>query len=180
MNDEGEIPAILAGGGAPLSPAGFLKRLESLGIAHSTFEHDPVFTVEESKRMRGDLDGAHVKNLFLRNKKGAMWLVTCLEDRLVDLKWLADTLGAGRFSFARPERLMKYLGVVPGAVTTFAAIHDTTGSVRVALDGGLLRAPSINLHPLTNAMTTTIRAADLLRFLEAVGHPPKLIDFEDR
>lgn len=180
MNDESEIPAILADGGAPLSPAEFLARLETLGIAHDTFEHAPVFTVEESKQMRGDLDGAHVKNLFLRNKKGAMWLITCLEDRPVDLKWLAGTLGAGRFSFASPQRLMKYLGVIPGAVTTFAAINDTTGSVRVALDRHLLDASRINLHPLTNAMTTTINSSDLVSFLDAVGHPPRIIDFEDR
>ncbi len=180
MTDEAEIPRILADGSAPLSPAEFLVKLESLGIAHSTFEHAPVFTVEESKRARGNLDGAHVKNLFLRNKKGNMWLVTCLEDRQVDLKSLGERLGAGRFSFASAERLMKYLGVIPGAVTTFAAIHDTTGAVRVALDNALLNASRINLHPLTNAMTTTIRSADLLRFLEAVGHPPEIIQFEDR
>lgn len=180
MNDASGIEATLVDGGKPLSPAEFLARLESLEIVHTTFEHEPVFTVEESKRMRGDLDGAHVKNLFLRNKKGVMWLVTCLEDRPVDLKWLAETLGAGRFSFASPERLMKYLGVIPGAVTTFAAINDTTGSVRVALDRALLDAERINLHPLTNAMTTTIASTDLLRFLEAIGHPAQLISFEPR
>ncbi len=180
MNDPSETRSTLTDGTAPLSPAEFLAKLESLGIAHTTFEHDPVFTVEESKRMRGDLDGAHVKNLFLRNKKGKMWLVTCHEDRPVDLKWLAETLGAGRFSFASPERLMSYLGVTPGAVTTFAAINDNTRSVRVALDSALLNASRINLHPLTNAMTTTIGSADLLRFLDAVGHPPTLIEFEVR
>lgn len=178
MDDADGIKPTLADGGAPLSPAEFLARLESLNIVHSNFEHEPVFTVEESKSARGDLDGAHVKNLFLRNKKGVMWLVTCLEDRSVDLRWLAERLGAGRFSFASAERLMKYLGVVPGAVTTFAAVNDTTGSVRVALDSALLRASFINLHPLTNTMTTRISPADLLRFLEAVGHPPKLIEFE--
>ncbi len=180
MNDERETRAILADGSTPLAPTDFLTRLEALGIAHTTFEHAPVFTVEESKQSRGDLDGAHVKNLFLRNKKGTMWLVTCLEDRRVDLRWLADTLGAGRFSFANAQRLMKYLGVIPGAVTTFAVINDSTNSVRVALDGALLESQRVNLHPLTNAMTTTIRSADLLRFLEAVDHSPKMIDFEDR
>lgn len=180
MNDESEIRSILADGSAPLSPEAFLARLEALDIPHSTFEHAPVFTVEESKQIRREQSGAHVKNLFLRNKKGTMWLVTCLEDRRVDLKWLAELLGAGRFSFASPERLMKYLGVVPGAVTTFAVINDTTGVVRVALDRALLDAPLVNLHPLTNAMTTTISSADLLRFLDAVAHPPKIIEFEDR
>lgn len=178
MSGREEPAAVLADGSAPLSPAEFLERLEALGIHHESFEHEPVFTVEESKRSRGDMDGAHVKNLFLRNKKGEMWLVTCLEDRRVDLKWLAQTLGAGRFSFGSPERLMRYLGVLPGAVTTFAAINDVTGSVRVALDRALPESSRINLHPLTNAMTTTISASDLPRFLEAVDHPPTLIDFD--
>lgn len=180
MTDTSGIEATLVDGGRPLSPAEFLARLESLDIVHTTVEHEPVFTVEESRRMRGNLEGAHVKNLFLRNKKGVMWLVTCLEDRPVDLKWLAETLGAGRFSFASPQRLMTYLGVVPGAVTTFAAINDTTGAVRVALDRALVDAERINLHPLTNAMTTTIASADLLRFLEAIGHPPRWLSFEPR
>lgn len=180
MNDESEFQAVLADGSMPLSPADFLARLKALGIAHTTFEHAPVFTVEESRHSRGDLDGAHVKNLFLRNKKGIMWLVTCLEDRRVDLRWLANTLGAGRFSFASAQRLMKYLGVIPGAVTTFAVINDSTRSVRVALDSALFKSQRINLHPLTNAMTTTISSADLLRFLEAVGHPPEMINFQDR
>ena len=178
MNGEGAAPATLADGSAPLTPGEFLARLEAIGIAHETFEHAPVFTVEESKRMRGQLDGAHVKNLFLRNKKGVMWLVTCLEDRQLDLKSLGEMLGAGRFSFASPERLMKYLGVIPGAVTAFAVINDKTGSVKFALDRALLGTTRINLHPLTNAMTTAIAPADLQKFLDAVSHAPTLIDFD--
>lgn len=178
MNDWSGPGGTLVDGSVPLSPAAFLARLESLEIPHRSFEHAPVFTVEESKRSRGNLGGAHVKNLFLRNKKGDMWLVTCLEDRRVDLKRLGENLGAGRLSFASPERLMKYLGVVPGAVTTFAVINDSGGAVNVALDRMLLEASHINLHPLTNAMTITIAARDLPRFLEAVGHPPRIIDFD--
>ena len=178
MNDQRENPAVLADGTAPLTPSEFLERLEAMGIAHESFSPEPVFTVEQSKQMRGELEGAHVKNLFLRNKKGVMWLVTCLEDRKVDLKALGDKLGAGRLSFARPERLMKYLGVIPGAVTTFAVINDPSGAVRVALDRALVEASRINLHPLTNSMTTTVAAEDLVRFLEAVDHAPRVIDFE--
>jgi Ala-tRNA(Pro) deacylase len=178
MSGGSAAPAMLADGSAPLTPGEFLARLEAIGIGHETFEHAPVFTVEESKRMRGELDGAHVKNLFLRNKKGVMWLVTCLEDRQLDLKSLGEMLDAGRFSFASPERLMKYLGVIPGAVTAFAVINDTTGLVNFALDRALLNATCINLHPLTNTMTTAITPADLRKFLEAVNHPPTLIDFD--
>src|SRR3546814_12479230 len=98
----------------------------------------PVFTVEEAKALRGELPGHHIKNLFLRNKKGQLWLVTCLEDRAVDLKGLGERLGAGRFSFGSADRLMTYLGVRPGAVTPFAVINDQEDAVPMVLDCGVL------------------------------------------
>ena len=162
-----------------MSPRVFLEQLEALGIDHRTFEHAPVFTVEESRRMRGNLEGAHVKNLFLRNKKGRMWLITCLEDRQIDLKRLAEHLGAGRFSFASADRLMKFLGVIPGAVTAFAVVNDHGGKVRLVLDRALLDSAVINLHPLTNAMTTAVSPSDLVRFLESVNHSPEIVDLDD-
>ena len=161
----------------PTSPEALLARLAELGIAVSSFSHPPVFTVEQAKALRGELRGGHIKNLFLRNKKGAMWLVTCLEDRDIDLKALGRALGAGRFSFASAARLMTYLGVRPGAVTPFAVINDTEGKVQVVLDEGLLDCDPVNAHPLVNDRTAAVSPGDLVRFLEAVGHPPRILDF---
>lgn len=166
----------LADGSHPASPEELLARLDELGIEHRTVEHAPVFTVEEAKAARGPLDGAHTKNLFVRDKKGAMWLIVALEDRRVDLKALAGALGHNRFSFGSAERLMKYLGVIPGAVTPLAVINDAGGSVRVALDEGLRDFSPWNFHPLDNARTTAISPEGMLRFLEAVGHAPRWID----
>lgn len=166
----------LADGSSPLTSGELLMLLESLDIAHRTLEHAPVYTVAESRGLRGDFPGGHTKNLFLRNKKGRMWLVTCLEDREIDLKALADRLGAGRFSFASAERLMRYLGVVPGAVTPFAVINDRDGVVHMVLDAGLLEHDPVNFHPLDNAMTTAISANGLLRFLEHADHAPEIVD----
>jgi len=160
----------------PTSPAALLARLDALGIAYRCVEHPPVFTVEEAKALRGELPGAHIKNLFLRNKKGRMWLVTCLEDREVDLKALGERLEAGRFSFGSAERLMTYLGVRPGAVTPFAVINDTAREVTMVLDSGLLGEGPVNCHPLVNTMTTALAPEDLVRFLEAEGHPPQMLD----
>jgi Ala-tRNA(Pro) deacylase len=170
--------ATLADGSAPAGAEDLLARLEALGIRARTIEHPAVFTVEESKALRGELPGAHIKNLFLRNKKGIMWLVTCLEDRQIDLKALGERLGAGRLSFGSAERLMKNLGVIPGAVTPFGVVNDRQGAVSVALDEALLAHDPVNCHPLVNTMTTAISARDLVRFLESEGHPPKLIDFD--
>jgi Ala-tRNA(Pro) deacylase len=150
--------------------------LHDLGISVTTLTHDPVFTVDQARQIRGDLPGGHSKNLFLRTKKGAMWLVVSREDRQIDLKEVAVRLGSDRLSFGSPERLMRALGVIPGAVTPFAVINDTEGAVQVVLDRGLLKLDPLNFHPLDNTMTTAISASNLLRFLDATGHQPTMID----
>jgi Ala-tRNA(Pro) deacylase len=169
----------LVDGSTPAGPDALFRRLEALQIDTDTMEHAPVFTVDESKALRGELTGGHTKNLFLRNKKGRMWLVVCLEDRTVDLKALAAGLDSGRLSFGSADRLMRYLGVVPGAVTPFALMNDVTGAVQAVLDQGMLaRFDRLNFHPLDNAMTTGIAPADLERFLHAIDHPPAYLDFD--
>ena len=173
-----ETPAREAAARLPTSPEDLLARLAELGIAARTFTHPPVHTVAEAKALRGEIAGAHIKNLFLRNKKGAMWLVTCLEDREIDLKALGRALGAGRFSFGSATRLMTYLGVEPGAVTPFGVINDTEGKVQMVLDKALLDCDPINAHPLVNDMTVAVSPAGLLRFLEAAGHPPQVLDLD--
>jgi Ala-tRNA(Pro) deacylase len=178
MTDDACPEPRLADGTPPLSSGELLARLEGLDIAHRTVAHTPIFTVSESKGLRECLPGGHTKNLFLRNKKGRMWLLTCLEDRQIDLKMLAERLGAGRFSFASAERLMHYLGVIPGAVTPFAVINDRAGVVEMVLDAGLLEHDPLNFHPLDNAMTTAISATGLLRFLDYAQHPPQLIELD--
>src|SRR3569833_125388 len=116
------------------SPQLLFARLDALGLAHRTVEHPPVFTVEQAREHRGVLPGHHIKNLFLRNKKGAMWLVVAEEDRAIDLKALGEAIGAGRVSFGSPERLMEHLGVIPGAVTPLALVNDREGLVQPVID----------------------------------------------
>jgi len=160
----------------PTSPDQLFAHLEGLGIRTRTVQHPPVFTVEEARALRGDLPGTHIKNLFLRNKKGEMWLVVAEESRPIDLKALGERLGAGRLSFGSPERLMSYLGVVPGAVTPFALINDREGQVKVAIDKAVLEQDPVNCHPLANDMTTAIAPQDLLAFIESSGHQPMILD----
>ena len=152
------------------------RRLDALGIETETRTHPPVFTVEESRALRGDLPGAHCKSLFLKDKKGALWLVVALEDRRIDLKALAGLIGAARLSFASPERLAAHLGVAPGSVTPFALINDGPIAVRVVIDAGIAAAARAHFHPLRNDATTAIAPADLLRFIRALGHDPAVVD----
>ena len=123
----------------PATPEDLFAALDRLGIAHPTVTHPPLFTVEESQALRGAIPGGHTKNLFLKDKKGALFLVTALEDAAIELKSLHRRLGAsGRFSFGSADVLLEALGVVPGAVTPFGAINDTGGRVTVVLDAELI------------------------------------------
>jgi Ala-tRNA(Pro) deacylase len=154
------------------TPEALLDRLEALGIETETHRHDAVFTVAEAQDLRGALPGAHCKSLFLRDKKGAQFLVVCLEDRRLDMKALSGVLGSARLSFGSPERLMALLGVTPGSVTPFAAINldeAGRGAIRIVLDAEMMAADIANYHPLVNTATTAIRPPDLLRFLADCG-----------
>jgi Ala-tRNA(Pro) deacylase len=161
------------GGSEPTSPDELLAILDQLGIGHTTVKHPPMFTVAESKKLRiTSARGSYTKNLFLRNKKGLMWLITCSEDRRLDLPALAICLKARRLSFGSADRLMKYLGVTPGAVSPLALINDSVGSVSFIIEKELLRQPMIHMHPLINTQTTRIAIRDLLRFIRYTGHSP--------
>jgi Ala-tRNA(Pro) deacylase len=164
----------------PKTPDELLARLAELGIQTSTHHHPPVFTVEESKRLRGTLPGGHTKNLFLKDKKDQLWLVVALEDRVLDMKDLRRCIGAAPLSFGRPELLREALGIEPGSVTPFALINDQGRRVRAVLDKAMMAMDVLNFHPLTNAATTAIKPQDLLAFVRATGHEPMVVDLDDR
>jgi Ala-tRNA(Pro) deacylase len=159
----------------PATPSDLFAFLDELGIAHRTVTHAPLFTVEQSQALRGMIAGGRTKNLFLKDKKGALFLVTALEDAVIELKSLHRLIGAsGRFSFGSADLMRATLGIEPGAVTPFAAMNDSERRVTVVLDAALMRHGTINAHPLTNTMTTSIGREDLLKFLEATGHPARI------
>jgi len=153
-----------------------LKLLEQWGIEHATTTHAPAFTVSDAQALRGRIPGAHTKNLFLKDKKGRLFLLVALEDARVELKRLHKVLGCARLSFGRPELLEEVLGVKPGSVTPFALINDSEGRVQVMLDRDLLQHEQVNFHPLVNTATTTISREDFLKFLSRCGHEPRIID----
>jgi Ala-tRNA(Pro) deacylase len=135
------------------------------------------FTVEEARAMRGEIPGAHCKNLFLKDKNASLWLVVCLEDSRVDLKALPAMIGSSRLSFGNSELLRQVLGVDPGSVTPFALINAVPGSVRVVLQQAMMRHDLLNYHPLENSATTTISSEDLVKFITACGHDPRILPF---
>lgn len=161
----------------PASPDDLLAYLEKLGIPSKTVSHEPLFTVEQSRGLHDELEGAHTKNLFLIDKKGRLYLVVAEKDTEIDLKHLHRRIGAsGRLSFGKAERLRETLGVEPGSVTPLGAINDPEGRVQVFLDKTLAAHALINCHPLVNTRTTQLATADLIRFLRETGHEPQIVD----
>ena len=151
---------------------------ERIGVTWTRHAHAPVFTVEEAQALRGALPGAHTKNLFLKAKDGALWLVTCLEDRRIRIRDLEKALGARKMSFGSPDLLRATLGVEPGSVTPFALINDTDRAVNVALDSTMMDCETLNFHPLRNDATVAVSNGGLARVLEETGHAPARVDFD--
>ena len=148
--------------------------LDRLGVVHSTLEHPAVFHVGEGDEIKASLPGGHTKNLFLKDAKGQLWLVSALQDARIDLTALPAAIGAARLSFGSAELMQQTLGVTPGSVTPFAVINDTANRVTVVLDAALMTHAVLNFHPLVNTGTTTISRDGLLQFLAATGHPPRI------
>lgn len=149
---------------------------DRLGVVTTTHEHEAVFTVAESRHVKESIPGGHTKNLFLKDKKGRLFLVVALGDAVIDLKRLHEVIGAsGRLSFGSGELLEEVWGVKPGSVTPFGAICDTAAHVTVVLDAAMMRHEILNYHPLENTATTSIRREDLVTFLAATGHEPLIL-----
>jgi len=162
----------------PATEADLFALFERLGIAHQTTRHRPVFTVEEGADLKAQMPGGHSKNLFLKDKKGQLFLLCALGDSAIDLNATSKALGAGRFSFGSAERLMENLGVTPGSVTIFALINDPERRVTLVLDEGFFAHDVVNFHPLRNDATTAISPSDLLKFIRALGREPIRLRFD--
>jgi Ala-tRNA(Pro) deacylase len=165
----------MAGGKMAATRETLFARFAALGIETVTVEHPPLFTVEQSKALRGDIPGAHTKNLFLKCKKDRLWLVVAVESTPVDLKTLHKHIDSGRLSFGSADLLREVLGVEPGSVTPFAVINDAARLVTVVLDEALFTHDRLNFHPLVNTATTGISGSDFLRFLEDCAHPGRIL-----
>jgi len=157
--------------------ADLLAFLDSLGVTHQTLDHPAVFTVGEGGDIKAQIPGAHTKNLFLKDAKGQLWLVSAEGHAQIDLKRLHTVIGGAKLSFGNAELMAETLGVTPGSVTAFGLINDTDRRVRFVLDRTLAEAHLVNFHPLTNTGTTTVSADGFRTFLKALGIEPLVVDF---
>lgn len=155
-----------------------LAYLATHGIAQTTHDHPAVFRVEEGLELKADMPGVHTKNLFLKDKKGRLWLISAAQDTVIDLKRAHKVLDSDRLSFGNEQLMWQYLGVRPGSVTALGLINDPDQSVTFVLDRALWEADIVNFHPLVNTATTALAQADFRRFLETLQRPEFVVDFE--
>lgn len=162
---------------APYGKAETLALLGREGIPYELYEHEPVHTVEEAHAAGVPHQELGAKNLFLRDDKRRAYYLVCLPDEKdVSLQGIRAALGSRRLSFASEEDLLRMLGLVPGSVTPLGALNDAEGRVEVVLDGDIVAAGRVTIHPCDNTATVLVGADDLMGLLEAHGHPVRVIE----
>ena len=157
--------------------ARLLDWMAANGVAQTTHDHPAVFRVEEGLELKAALPGAHTKYLFLKDKKGKLWLISARQDTVIDLKRADKWIGSARLSFGNETLLYETLGVRPGSVTALGLINDPEQRVTFILDQALWDADIVNFHPLTNTATTALGQTEFRRFLALIGREPVVVDF---
>jgi Ala-tRNA(Pro) deacylase len=155
-----------------------LAFMAARGIDQTTHDHPAVFRVEEGLELKAAMPGTHTKNLFLKDKKGRLWLISARQDTVIDLKGAQRRIGSDRLSFGNEDLMWETLGVRPGSVTALGLINDVDRRVSLALDRRLWEAEVVNFHPLTNTATTGLTQAAFRRFLAEIGREALVIDFD--
>tara|TARA_Y100000741_G_scaffold361751_1_gene346280 strand:+ start:618 stop:1133 length:516 start_codon:yes stop_codon:yes gene_type:complete len=148
-----------------LSKSDLLELLRAKGLDFQIHDHKPLFTVEDSEKLRGEIDGSHTKNLFLKNKKNKFFLFSCDENAQIDLKRFSKSIDAKNLSFANEMYLQKYLGIRPGSVSPYSLLNDRKNEVSFYLDEKLARSNVVNFHPLINTTTITIKTKEFIGFI---------------
>jgi len=163
----------------PFTPDDLFRVLKELKIEYTLHHHIPIFTVEEGEHLKKSIAGVHCRNLFLKDKKGAMFLVVAANETKVDIKALSSFWGCGRLSFGSAERLWENLGIRPGSVNPFCIYNDKAHNIKVILDADMMKAQLVNYHPMDNAMTIGMQPADLKKYLSHCRHNPELVRFDE-
>eukprot|EP00735_Rhodelphis_limneticus_P013191 TRINITY_DN674_c0_g1::TRINITY_DN674_c0_g1_i1::g.28817::m.28817 TRINITY_DN674_c0_g1::TRINITY_DN674_c0_g1_i1::g.28817 ORF type:complete len:743 (+),score=297.31,sp/O60155/PRS1_SCHPO/52.53/0.0,tRNA_edit/PF04073.10/1.5e-22,ProRS-C_1/PF09180.6/2.1e-20,tRNA-synt_2b/PF00587.20/1.4e-19,HGTP_anticodon/PF03129.15/2.2e-16 TRINITY_DN674_c0_g1_i1:114-2231(+) len=157
------------------------NKFKQLGLNASRHTHAPVLNVEEMVKEyanKPEIQGLFSKNMFLKDKKGSLFLVSCMHDRAVNLKTLQTILGAKELRFADAALLQSTLGVAPGSVSPLAIVNDKDAKVQVVLDKAFQDAAALNFHPLDASATWTISGGALKTFLDDLGYAPKFVDLD--
>ena len=165
----------------PISSDAILCLLDNWKISYTRTDHEPLRTVEDSKKVQNHFlssenGGGHIKNLYLRDNKKRNILLVTEQDQQIDLKNIHLKLEVGRLSFGSPERLMENLGVRPGAVTPLSMITGVQMEVRLFIDSNLKNCKQIYVHPLVNDRTLGMTVEGLKTFFDKIKVQPTWVD----
>ena len=158
--------------------AQFLEFLDAQHIPYQRVEHPPVYTCEEAERLRPKLPGVSTKNLFLRDRQGAVYLVVTACEKKLDLKKLGQQMGAAKLHFGSEDKLWEVLGLTRGSVTVMGLINDAERRVQLWVDAEIWQEDNFLCHPLVNTATLLLSKSSLERFFEISGHSINLIEKE--
>jgi len=151
--------------------------LEQLNIGFEYIEHPPAPTIEIARQYWAGHDAVHCKNLFFRNHKGNRHYLVILDCNCdMDIHAIEKILKQGKLSFASEQRMEKYLGVQPGAVTPFGLLNDADRHVYLFLDKNLQKAERVSFHPCVNTASLIISRSDFMRYLDYMGNPYEWIE----
>ena len=159
-----------------------LTLLSENQISYELFEHEAFYTVEESSKLKTEMNmkGAHTKNLFLRDKKRNFFLISCLDNREVDLKEIKNLISCqGNLSFGSPNYLFEKLGVKPGSVSPYSLVNNIDKDVIFYLDKEITEFELCNFHPLENTKTIQVLTKEFISFIKTLT-VIKLIDFKTK
>ena len=165
----------------PISSDRLLEKLDSQNLGYQRIDHIPLRTVETQNRSETAFwpwkKEGHIKNLYMRDKKKQNYLVVLQEDAELDLKYVAEKIGASRLSFGSADRLLENLGVRPGAVTPLSMITGVQNQVQLYIDASLKSKKLLYMHPLVNDRTIGMSPSDLEVFLTSLNADYHWIDF---
>lgn len=141
-----------------------LQWLDENEIHYDLYLHDPIYTVEESKNIHIHIPWSHTKNLFLRDKKWAYYLVTMIADKKLDGKNFKSLTGIKDFSFANADQLYEKISIRPGLVSIFWLINNP--SIILYIDEDIWDSDYVWRHPNDNTATIVINHDMFIKYLK--------------
>ena len=152
-------------------------KLDALSIPYIRVDHDHADTMEDCLLIEETLGAPICKNLFLCNRQQTQFYLLMMQGaKPFKTKFLSAQLGCARLSFADGEHMAEYLHTSPGSVSALELMFDTDHHIQLVMDKPLLEDEYISAHPGLSTSTLRLKRADLLKFVQATGHDPIIVD----
>ena len=151
--------------------------LNGLDIPFDIVEHELALSTEQADSFIEGIEGVRTKTMFLTNKKKTAYYLLIMDDqKRLDMDLLKELIGANRVRMASPESLFEKMSLPAGVVSPFGLLNNTDKDIHVYFDKEIMSEKRMSFHPNTNEKTLFVDTVDLLRFLEAIGYEPHIIE----